>query len=209
MSTVAAPEKKRAKASHVWERDGLDWYQEPEWVTRGLLRVEQFIGGIWDPACGGGNIVRAAASAGHEVMASDVVQRCDDALFTMQADFLTLETTLSPPNIIMNPPYFRAAGAEAFIRKAIELVVCKEGGGKVAAFVDHRFIAGKERAAGLFHEWPPSRIWQVTPRPSCPPGKWLEAGNKAGGGTADYVWLVWSFAEPNDETRFGWLRCEK
>ena len=101
----------------------------------------------------------------------------------------------------MNPPFVRAKGAEAFIRKALALA-----SGKVAAFVDIRFIASAKRANGLFADFPPCRIWVVIPRPSCPPGSYLEAGNKAGGGTADWCWIVWDKTAPTQATHFGWLR---
>ncbi len=198
---------KREKRAHLLERDELDWYVEPSWITTGLLRAETFTGVIWDPACGGGNILEACRAAGYSVIGTDVVDR--GAVMNGLIDFEDYDGPALAPNIIMNPPYFRARGAEVFIRKAIEVVGSKADGGKVAAFVDHRFIAGKERATGLFREWPPTRIWQVTPRPSCPPGKWLEAGNKAGGGTADYVWLIWELSDPRKTTHFGWLRCER
>jgi hypothetical protein len=33
-------------------------------------------------------------------------------------------------------------------------------------------------------------VWLLTPRPSMPPGAWIAAGNKPGGGTQDFCWLV-------------------
>ena len=149
----------RERKSKIWERDPLDWYQEPTMATEALLEVERFVGPVWDPCCGGGNIV-------------------------------------------MNPPFFRAKGAEAFIRKALSLAT-----GKVCAFVDIRFIAGAERANGLFAEHCPHRIWIITPRVSCPPGEYLAAGHKAGNGSSDWCWLVWDLTAPKVRTsQTGWLR---
>jgi hypothetical protein len=195
---------KTAKLAHVWERDELDWYQEPTVATDALLTVESFVGAIHDPCCGGGNIVKTLISAGYEARGSDVVDRAGSPeWFTGCADF-TRAIGLSCPNIVMNPPFFRAKGAEAFIRKALSLA-----SGKIAAFVDIRFITGAQRANGLFSEYPPARIWVVTPRVSCPPGAYLDAGNIAGGGTADWVWLVWDRTTPQQATQFGWLRRVK
>lgn len=114
--------ERQAKAAHTWERDPLDWYQEPAVATELLLTVERVRWDVWDPACGGGNIV----------------------------------TTV--------------------------------------------------RAAGLFAELPPSRVWVVTPRVSCPPGSYLAAGNKAGNGSSDWCWLVWDLRRPTARPEFGWLR---
>ncbi len=42
----------------------------------------------------------------------------------------------------------------------------------------------------LFSEYPPTRVWIITPRVSRPPGDWIKAGNKAGGGAEDWMWMV-------------------
>jgi hypothetical protein len=190
------------KNAHVWERDPHDWYVEPESATAELLTVERFIGDIHDPCCGGGNIVRTLRAGGYHATGTDVVKRVgDDAeWFTGVVDYL--DCRCYPSNIVMNPPFFRAKGAEAFIRKALS-----EASGKVAAFVDIRFIAGDGRATGLFADHPPHRIWVITPRVSCPPGKYLEAGGKAGNGSSDWVWMVWDLTAPKpSSSSLNWLR---
>lgn len=200
------------KRSHLWERDELDWYVEPERATETLLSVERFVGPVWDPACGSGNIMRVFGRSGTTCAGSDIVRRIPDDLshlFASEFDFLTACTdppnlpfpTWHATNIVTNPPFFRAKGAEAFIRKALSIAA-----GKVCAFVDIRFIAGAERANGLFAEHPPHRIWIVTPRVSCPPGSYLAAGNKAGNGSSDWCWLVWDRTAPPQQTSIGWLR---
>jgi hypothetical protein len=190
-----------AKKAHVWARDPLEWYVEELRATEQLLEVERFIGGIWDPCCGQGNILEVALKAGYAVVGTDVVKRRDRDFIQGGVDFLE-QTEPRAPNVVMNPPFFRGKGTEAFIRKALALV-----SGKVAAFVDLKFLAGAGRANGLWNEFPPHRIWIVTPRVSCPPGEWLAAGNKAGGGTADWCWAVWDRTAPRvDSPAMGWLR---
>ena len=63
------------KAAGIWARDPNDWYVEPEWCSRRLFETEAFGGYVWDPACGGGNIVRSAISLGIEANGSDIVDR--------------------------------------------------------------------------------------------------------------------------------------
>jgi hypothetical protein len=104
-------------------------------------------------------------------------------------------------SIITNPPFFRAKGTEQAIRRALDIAKHK-----VCIFTDVRFLNGGTRAKGLFSEAPPSRIWYLSPRPSCPPGEFLKAGNKAGGGTADYCWMVWDLMSPTQGTQAGWLQ---
>lgn len=198
-------QERKAKQAHVWARDGLDWYVEPAEATRALLRVERFIGRTLDPACGRGNIVRALRDAGYDAVGSDIKRRvaAGTEWFVGEFDFLSIEG-VTYHNICMNPPFYKAKGAEAFIRRALAMVP-----GKVAAFVDLKFLAGSGRANGIYRELPPHRIWIVTPRPSCPPGEYLEAGGKAGGGTADYCWLVWDNASPSRATVTDWLRADQ
>jgi hypothetical protein len=194
--------EKRERKSHIFERDEYDWYQEPISVTKLLIDAERFVGAIYDPACGAGNIVTTFLNARYEAYGSDIVDRASRAKWFMgEGDFLSSDHRLSGNNIVMNPPYYRAKGTEAFIRKALTLA-----SRKVAAFVDIRFLTGAGRANGLFAEYPPARIWIVTPRVSCPPGSYLDAGNKAQGGTQDWAWLVWAIDEPAAPTQLGWLR---
>lgn len=194
----------KAKDAHVWKRDELDWYQEPRRVTDQLLAVERFVGPVFDPCCGAGSMVHALLDAGYEAWGSDVRLRvpADTPWWRGERDFLAERYDYA--NICCNPPYFGGKGTEAFIRRALEVAE-----GKVAVFVDRRFLTGQGRAMGLFREHPPTRIWEITPRPSCPPGEYLEAGNKAGGGTSDYAWLVFDQTAPAGLTRLGWLTLDR
>ena len=194
----------RDKKAKLWARGDLDWYVEPRVASAALFRVEIFQGGFWDPACGGGNIVAEGRDCGYDVQATDVVDRSAGAdWFGGTLDFLGDTPGIVADNIVTNPPFFRAAGAEAFIRKALSVARWK-----VAAFVDIRFLAGGKRAETLFAEHPPTRIWVVTPRVSCPPGEYLATGGKASGGTQDWCWLVWDKTAPRTSTTFHWLRAE-
>jgi hypothetical protein len=194
----------KAKATHLWTRAKDEWYVEPLFVTNALFDVEKFDGGIWDPACGRGNILIAAMTNtamafGHgdnEIIGSDIVQRgCISQQLWLEKDFLKCADLLAP-NIITNPP---ARLAELFIRHALSLHP-----EKLAVFVNARFLFSTARAKGLWADLAPARIWFVNPLLSCPPGEWLLAGNKAGGGTHEYCWLVWD-RWPNNSPIAGWL----
>lgn len=194
----------KQKHAHLWEQNDRHWYVEPERCTAQLLEVERFNGAIHDPACGRGNIVRTLIEAGYTAVGTDIERRVPEGTdwFLGEVDFLAGDMPpFHYPNIVMNPPFFRAKGAEGFIRKALSIAE-----GKVAAFLDMRFIAGEGRARGLFADHPPYRIWMVTPRPSCPPGEYLLAGGEPMGGTADYCWMVWDRTAPFYGTMTGWLR---
>ncbi len=191
------------KAAHVWERDPNDWYIEPERATVQLLRRETFTGWTHDSCCGQGNIVRTLIAAGVTATGSDLVQRVDAPWHMGTADFLDGPMgCFGADNCVMNPPFYRAIGAERAIRRALECVP-----GKVAVFVDARFLQGTARARGLWNDYPPSRIWTILPRLSCPPGTYLQAGGKAANGSSDWVWLVWDRARPvaGHAPAFGWI----
>lgn len=201
----------RPKAAHVHERDPDEWYVEPVWAAAGLLRVERFDGPIWDPACGGGNVLRACLAAGIDCCGTDIVRRMPADLepyFFGLHDFRDPDGTAVPSgmgrpvDVITNPPFDRGRGTEAFIRRALTLAT-----GKLAVFVDVNFLAGQRRGAGLFAEHCPHRVWIHSVRPSCPPGSYLAAGNEAGGGSEDWCWMVWDLSAPPVE-RFegGWIR---
>lgn len=193
--------EKKQRNSHVWERGDNDWYVEPLRCTHQLCAVEKFVGRIFDPCCGGGNIVKALIAEGYQATGSDIVDRAGSPpWFIGVSDFLESYVARCD-NIVMNPPFFKGKGTESFIRKALTITR-----GKVCAFTEARFLGGKGRANGLYSEFPPSRVYFVTPRPSCPPGKFLQDGGEAKGGTPDYVWLVWDMSRPATTTEFGWLR---
>lgn len=198
----------KRRASHIFPRAAHEWYVEEPVATTGLLSVEKFAGRVWDPCCGQGNIVKELMEAGYDAVGSDIVRRVPDDTpwFMWETDFLGDEVKfpVGAINICFNPPFGKSKVAEACIRRALIAVT-----GKVAAFVDQRFIGSALRANGLFAEHPPTRIWSITPRISCPPGEYLLAGNKAGGGTADYVWIVWDLTAPVGDTAFGWIRNAK
>ena len=206
------PEDARPKKKRIFARAADDWYVEPERVSFQLLSHERFAGKTWDPACGQGNILSALLHAGIDAVGSDIVDRRpawlrigERATRFQLGDFLDPDARWewTPDNIVMNPPYGRARTAEAFIRRALALVP-----GKVAAFVEMRFLGSEKRASGLFADLPPSRLYFVLPRPSCPPGEYIAAGGKVGGGEADYVWLVWDNASPPAGTQAHWLTSD-
>jgi hypothetical protein len=83
-----------------------------------LLKVEQLPRRVWEPACGPGAIVRVLREAGHDVIASDLVDYgCPES--SRGVDFL-METT-APDGveaIITNPPFKLA---DQFVEKGLEL----------------------------------------------------------------------------------------
>jgi len=148
-------------------------YVEPFWCSERLFQEEAFSGGIYDPACGFGRIVISAKKAGHQALGSDLVDRGWDS--TPQ-NFLNHR--YPHDNIVSNPPFDILP---AFARHAVKLARHK-----VALVMP----SARLHAAHWLMELPLRRVWLMTPRPSMPPGHYIQAGGKVGGGKTDYCWLV-------------------
>jgi hypothetical protein len=85
-----------------------------------------------------------------------------------------------PPDmaIVCNPPFDHI---EEFCR------ICLNSGAYKIAMI---CLVRRLNAAHWLQERPLRRIWLLTPRPSMPPGSWIAAGNKPGGGKQDFCWLI-------------------
>lgn len=170
---------KRAKNSHIWQREAHEHYVEPEWCSRRLFEVEQFQGQIWDPCCGFGRIPVEAARVGYDAYAGDIVDRGYPFL-NERRDFLTTRDDCGAPNIVCNPPFDIF---QHFALHALNL-----GNTRKVAMI---WLVRTLPAARWLRETPLKTIYLLTPRPSMPPGHVIAAGEKPGGGKQDFCWLVW------------------
>ena len=170
----------RPLAAHIWAKDKLGFYIEPQWCSERLFAVEKFAGNIWDPACGLGRIIEAARAAGHTTCATDIVDRGYKHFYDC-VDFLRCDRPRAN-NIICNPPFNIC---DQFVRHALILT---NGTGKVAMI----WLTRRLNAARWLANTPLARIYLLTPRPSMPPGEVILRGEKPGGGTQDFCWLVFS-----------------
>lgn len=169
----------RKRESHLWMRSEHDFYVEPEWCSRCLFDLDEFRGGVWDPACGIGRIVASAIEKGIDAVGSDISDRCDNYI----CDFLDCDEMFNGfSNIVSNPPF---GIAEKFVVHALKLARSK-----VAMLLPANWVQGQKRARWLAST-PLYRIYFVCPRPSMPPGAVVQAGGKPGNGTTDYAWFVW------------------
>jgi len=174
---------------YVREKD--DFYPTPERATLALLKAEQFIGPVWEPACGDGAISKLFEAAGHTVVSSDLVDR---GYGETRVDFL-MEYKSRAPNVVTNPPFKLAV---PFVKHALGLTT-----GKVAMLLKIAFLEGQERAA-LFRGSPLARVHVFSQRLAFVPGGTSEARKLDGGGMMAFAWFVWDhgYAEP---PRIGWI----
>lgn len=165
----------RLRQSHIFHREEHEHYVEESWCSSRLFDVEPFHGHIVDPACGWGTIVINALKHGYCAAGSDLVHRGWDSTHT-PTDFL--KDTHQYDNIVTNPPFniiedFTIQAALRARRKAAVI-----------------FPLARMPAAHWLEGLPLARVWLLTPRPSMPPGHYIKAGGKVGGGRVDYCWLV-------------------
>ncbi|WP_394688369.1 hypothetical protein [Hoeflea sp.] len=176
--------KLREKQSHLWVRDKDDWYVEPEEVSLALFQHEEFVGPVWDPACGMGRIVEQAKNCGLKSIGSDIVPK--NSYEARVHNFLEDDFDVFDfDNVVTNPPFSKA---EEFVKKAISIV---PDGGKVAAILPIVWLSGFSTKRDWLPVSPLRRVYPISPRPSMPPGAAILAGEKPGNGTKDFCWLVW------------------
>ena len=170
-------------------RDKDDFYPTPPPGTRALLSVERFQGPIWECACGRGDISRVLASAGYEVVSTDLVNR---GFGVPRVDFL-MERHLLAPNIVTNPPFKHA---EAFVRRGLDL-----GVRKMAMLMRLAWLEGQEREK-LFRSSPLARVWVFSRRLEA----WCrgEKPIKNKGGLIAFAWFVWDSGHVGPPT-LGWI----
>ena len=189
----------RAKKSHIWQRDPLDFYVETEAAVESLFGAVYLPLGclVWDPACGIGTIPTVATKLGYPARASDIVDRGFPG--ADQIDFLSEDVRRQRYDdrvaIVCNPPFSKAA---QFIEQALAIA-----DHHVAMLLPIKFLASQRRRK-LFAETPVSQVLILSKRPSMPPGAVLAAGGKRGGGKEDFCWIVWHRAHVGPP-QIGWL----
>jgi hypothetical protein len=189
----------KQRASHIFDKERRGHYVEPSWVSRRLFEVENFVPGetIYDPACGWGTILKEANAAGHAIRGSDIIDRKRHGLGELfsKHDFLTHCERIRG-SVVCNPPFDHV---QEFCQRALDM-----GAGKVAMIC----LIRRLNAAHWLRSMPLESVWLLTPRPSMPPGSWIAKGNKPGGGTQDFCWLV--FRRGYDaEPMIGWLHRDE
>jgi hypothetical protein len=182
--------RKRKGKKRIWERHPEDWYVEPDWVNDRLFANEPFDGPVHDPACGEGRIVMAARRAGLRATGCDIVKRAPG--FKVGNFF---ERTHHVANIACNVPFRFAL---AFVAHALAIAERK-----VAVLLPATWVNAEARSRWLART-PLRRIWQITPRPSMPPGN-VVLKQKSDNGTGDFVWLVFEHGYAG-RPELGWLR---
>jgi hypothetical protein len=91
-----------------YERQSHDFYPTPAWVTECLLDTVPLRGIIWEPCAGKGAMAKVIAAAGHQVVATDLVERAAGVFPVVSGvDALHAPLPAGVQAIVTNPPYRR------------------------------------------------------------------------------------------------------
>jgi hypothetical protein len=108
-------------------------------------------------------------------------------------NFLKGSPVRSAWSIVCNPPFDHV---EEFCERALAVAIYK-----VAMLVPLRRLP----AARWLQQSPLESVLLLKPRPSMPPGHWIEAGNTPSGGTQDFCWLIFNKFTTGGSPRLRWL----
>ena len=152
-----------------------DYYATEPKAVELLLKQESFQKTILEPACGEGHISEVLRARGHDVIATDLIDR---GYGEGGLDFFRY-TKISGADLITNPPY---KYAKEFVEHALSI---SDEGTKIAMFLKLTFLEGKGRKE-LFQENPPHTVYVSSSRLQC--GK---NGHFDGTAAVAYAWFVW------------------
>jgi len=171
--------------AHSFERHEHEWYVEPRDVNAALFRVEDMPSGVvYDPCCGEGRILDAAASFGYLTLGADIVDRGCAHFFERGDLFFTDHERAHGACLVSNPPY---KDVGFVVRHLVDLLRHRRIE-KLCLLLGAGFHFSARRTHWFLNN-PPERIHALIPRPSMPPGDYVGAVE---GGKRDYAWYVWT-----------------
>ena len=169
------------------ERQSEDFYASDPCAAEWLLKLEELDGDIWECCCGEGHLGKVFESHGHNVKATDLVDR---GYGIGGVNFLSPTITEWHSHIATNPPF---SIAQEITEKAIEII---PEGKKVCMFLRTLFLEGKARRR-LFDKYPPIRVWVTSSRIVCAKNGDFKANT---GGAQSYAWFVLEKGYKGDTT---------
>ena len=183
--------------AHSLADRGHDLYQTAPEATLALLEAERLPHRIWEPACGPGAIVRVLRAAGHNVLATDLVDYESPDQDHGGFDFLLpFDMPEQVDAIVTNPPFKLA---QEFVTKALAIAPL------VAMLLRLTFLES-ERRRPILDFGNLARVHVFRNRlPMMHRDGWT--GPKATS-TVAYAWFVWErdHVGPAELRRISWRR---
>ncbi len=171
-------------------REENDFYPTPPEPTRAIIKAESDylrpFRAIWEPACGDGSMMREIASAGHEVLGSDMIDRGCGAEIKSFYDY----TKPRSAAVITNPP-FNECNTGAWIRHGLDVL-----GLDYMALLLPLNWPGAETRSGLWARHTPARVYLM---------RWRIDFTGAGAPPMLNAWFVWHGKTADGDTKFKML----
>jgi len=171
------------------EREKNDFYPTPSYAVQNLIDREQFIGNIYEPACGDGAISKVFINNGFDVYSTDLIDR---GFGIGNVNFLNYNGK-NYDNIITNPPFKYGI---KFVEKAK-----KHANKKVAMFLKTVFLESSSRYE-MFQDknFPLKTMYQFCKRVPI-----YKSGIKMkNSGLVAYAWFVWE-KEYDEKPTINWI----
>jgi hypothetical protein len=174
----------------VNERNEADFYITPAHAVYSLLEKEQFVGNIWEPACGDGAISKVLIDKKFDVISSDIY---DWGYGETGVNFLKERRVCN--NIITNPPYLLA---KQFAEHALECV-----SQKVALLLKLNFLEGIKRKSFLENS-PLRKVYVFSKRVRFDRGDGKSVKKSVQQGLLAFAWFIWEKNYKGEPT-IGWI----
>lgn len=185
-----------SSAHSAEEREKHDFYAtDPAALDLFLDTIEKdnlsLSKGIWEPACGDGELSKRLIERGYDVVSTDLIDR---GYGHGILDF-TKNTHSFEGDILTNPPYKHA---QEFVEKALDSVRPQ---GKVIMFLRLQFLEGVGRGA-LYDKYPPKYVYVHRKRVQT--WKNNDPKYKSRSSAVCYAWFWWEKGFKGDPT-LRWL----
>jgi predicted RNA methylase len=179
-----------------YERQDLEKYFTPAWVTQALCSAVAFKGIVYDPACGAGHIIEAMRAIDVPCDGNDISpdEREDGQSMGTGQDFFAWDGTdlvgRHPYHSIVTNPPFGSGGrlAVSFIERALALTEPYLGTVAMLLRVDFDSAGGRRR---LFSDHPAFAAKFVLTKRI----RWANLPQSAAGPTQNHAWFVWQWAK--------------
>ena len=165
-----------------------DFYPTPKEAVYPLLLRVPFIGGIWECACGKGDISDTLIEEGYNVISTDLI---DYGYGMGGVDFLKVNKLLAP-NIVTNPPFKLAT---EFVYHALEDLKAE----KLCLLCKLSFLESVERKK-MFEKFPSTWVYVFSKRLTMT----RNGEPSRNGGMIAFAWFVWEKGYKN-YPRIDWI----
>ena len=184
------------------ERESQDYYATDPIAIDKLAAVYDIPHYVWECACGEGHLSKKLIELGHDVCASDIVNRgYGNTDVDFLSDLLPLPKFSHLNNwcILTNPPYKYAT---QFIEHALEIL---PKGAPAIMLLKTTALEGKGRYEKLYKKGYLKAVYQFSERLLCAKNGNFKEMQEGGGSAVSYAWFVFADDGKNNPPQIYWI----